>query len=110
MALEPWCFHPHQIASLTDWQIDNLYRKPQSERIKALAADGPGAPGQPGAAIDTSEDAAAGIKATIATGATPSRGQMVALFTMMGVPRGTADQMYTEQLAKWELMKAAKKG
>jgi hypothetical protein len=34
LAQEPWCFHPEQIASLTDWQIENLYAKPALERSK----------------------------------------------------------------------------
>lgn len=32
LAQEPWCFHPEQIATLTDWQIEHLYARPAVER------------------------------------------------------------------------------
>jgi hypothetical protein len=31
---EPWCFHPDQIATLTDWQIEELYARPAIKRNK----------------------------------------------------------------------------
>jgi hypothetical protein len=34
LAQEPWCWHPDQIASLTDWQIEKLYRDPALARKK----------------------------------------------------------------------------
>lgn len=34
LAQEPWCFHPEQIATLTDWQIEHLYARPAIERAK----------------------------------------------------------------------------
>ena len=34
LAQEPWCFHPNQIATLTDWQIEELYARPAIERNK----------------------------------------------------------------------------
>lgn len=32
MCQEPWCFHPDQIATLTDFQIEWLYLRPAAER------------------------------------------------------------------------------
>lgn len=42
---EPWCFHPDQIARLTDWQIEYLYFAP----ARARAAEFRRASGQAGA-------------------------------------------------------------
>lgn len=36
LAQEPWCFHPDQIARLTDWQVVNLYLKPAAKRADAM--------------------------------------------------------------------------
>lgn len=36
LSQEPWCFTPEQIASLTDWQIENLYAIPAAERSEEL--------------------------------------------------------------------------
>lgn len=36
LAQEPWCFHPGQIAMLTDWQIEHLYMRPALERANRL--------------------------------------------------------------------------
>ncbi len=39
LAQEPWCFHPNQIARLTDWQIINVYLKPAAKRAEAMRRD-----------------------------------------------------------------------
>ncbi len=36
LAQEPWCFHPSQIAELTDWQVMELYIKPAVKRADEL--------------------------------------------------------------------------
>lgn len=54
MAQEPWCFHPEQIATLTDWQVMHLYLKPAMDRAEQMRKDMekdrqkiPGSPSQP---------------------------------------------------------------
>jgi hypothetical protein len=51
MAQEPWCYHPEQIATLTDWQVMYLYLKPASDRAeemrKQMEKDRPKTPGMP---------------------------------------------------------------
>jgi hypothetical protein len=41
MAQEPWCFHPEQIATLTDWQLEYLYRQPAEERTRQMKKEQP---------------------------------------------------------------------
>ncbi len=36
LAQEPWCYHPDQIARLTDWQIVNVYLKPAASRAAEM--------------------------------------------------------------------------
>lgn len=39
---EPWCFHPDQVATLTDDQIVNRYLKPAIERSERAGVSGGG--------------------------------------------------------------------
>ncbi len=39
LAQEPWCFHPSQIAELTDWQVMELYIRPAVKRAEELKKD-----------------------------------------------------------------------
>lgn len=36
LAQEPWCYLPHQIACLTDWQVLELYLKPAAKRAEEM--------------------------------------------------------------------------
>lgn len=105
---------PWEIARLTDWQIDNLYRKPQSRRIEDVnnrtPSSGGGAssdgeryvPPVLAAAGGTTEDVAAGLKAMLARGETPPRGQMVTLYMTFGMSYPAANAAYDRHLAEWK--------
>lgn len=90
LAQEPWCFHPEQIASLTDWQIEHLYVRPAVERVQRLEAERRGG-----------QAAAASIPATSDSSPDPSqpefRGWVVAQFMAMGMSRAEAERRYEEQ-------------
>jgi hypothetical protein len=129
MALEPWCFHPDQIATLTDWQIENLYRRPQLARLEEIQRDygsaagdggagggwgaGESAPrnrdgtGGPLAHIGGTEgDAAAGLKAKIAAGEAPTKGELVTLMCAFGYKPEVAAAEADRQLAEFAQARA----
>ncbi len=39
LAQQPWCFHPEQIATLTDWQIERLYARAALQRAERWEAE-----------------------------------------------------------------------
>lgn len=54
----------------------------------------------------TPDDAAAGIKATIAKGEAPSKNSVVALYTLFGMKPADAVREYERQLAEWNQSRA----
>lgn len=42
LAQEPWCWHPDQIARVTDYQIERLYQGPAKRRAEAFDRPGGG--------------------------------------------------------------------
>lgn len=92
MGGEPWCFHPHQIADLTDFQIHNVYVKPAVERAKRESAKMQTQPQSP-----TSSAPANHVGPTVAElGATAD--EVVEFYVGMGLSVETARRMAAEQL------------
>lgn len=90
LAQEPWCFHPEQIASLTDWQIEHLFVQPAVDRFRRLEAGRSG-----------ERAAASNIPATSDAPPDPShprfRGWVIAQFMAMGMSRAEAERQYEQQ-------------
>ena len=92
LAQEPWCFDPERIATLTDWQIANLYVQPAIERAKRrqseslpdhVVRDDMPADHRPG---DPPSPDAPEFKEWV-----------IAQFMAMGMTRRTAEEKYEEQ-------------
>jgi hypothetical protein len=89
---EPWCFHPEQIATLTDWQIEHLYAKPAIERAKQIESQRKGKP-----AMRRDENAATATVQPLEPGSPEFRGWVIAQFMTMGMNRADAEKQYEEQ-------------
>lgn len=92
---EPWCFHPDQVATLTDDQILHRYLQPAIERSKAAA---PGAipPGRaPDAGVSSGPPGEPGSAAHRAA-------CISAYMNVQGLSRDRAVQQYERQLAQYE--------
>lgn len=91
LAQEPWCFHPEQIASLTDWQIEHLYARPAVERAKHYEEASGGAqrgerPVEHAQPTDTPEPGSPGF-----------RDWVIVQFMKMGMTRSAAEAQYERQ-------------
>jgi hypothetical protein len=87
LAQEPWCFHPADVAGLTDWQIENLYARPAAGRIRRLEA--PPAETQP-----TPGPPATDLPSP---GAPEFREWVISQFVLMGMTRADAVAQYEDQ-------------
>lgn len=108
---EPWCFHPDQIARLTDWQIVHLYFEPAIERSKQMEAErsratGSTVPADPQAIgkrkiYGASEPGQSGPD--YEPGTPGHRKQIIesAFMGVMGLKREQAERLYEKQLAQW---------
>lgn len=109
LAQEPWCFHPEQIAKLTDWQIAKLYLEPAWERAEKLREDVPPPPagGRPNLPPRRGGRAAA---PDYEPGTPEHREQLVtaAFMGVMGMKREQAERYYDRQLAAWQAERARK--
>lgn len=84
---EPWVYHPEQIATLTDWQIEHLYARPAVERAKASAAKQKGEP------VDDSKESDAQPE----PGTPQFRPWVINQFLKMGISHAEAVRMFEEQ-------------
>lgn len=112
LAQEPWGFHPDQIASLTDWQIVELYLRPAARRAEEFKKDLPAPPGAPraeGPRPAAPPAAAPGDGPEGEPGGELHRRQVVgqAFMGVMGMSREQAEALYEQQLAEYHRMKAA---
>lgn len=102
MGGEPWCFAPHQIALLTDYQIIHLYVLPAVQRAREMELRGKGM--DPDAAHASVREEAV----------IPPRETMVAMLTQLGLSPADADREYDRQLAEtlrmWEEQDASAGG
>jgi len=88
LAQEPWCFHPAQIAVLTDWQIEHLYARPALERAKQMKAD-------------TTSPTKATPEAEIPKAGDPKmEDYVIEQFMKMGMSRKKAKAKYDQQAKK----------
>lgn len=95
MGGEPWCFHPAQIADLTDFQIHHVYVLPAVKRARKESEKMN--PHAPTAIAGTSAKPAHHVGPTVEElGETPD--EVVELYVSMGLSRETAKRMAAEQL------------
>ena len=87
LAQEPWCYHPEQIASLTDWQIEHLYVRPVVERSKQMER----------AARGQSANESESLAVPPEPGSPEFKGWIIAQFMAMGMSRNAAEQRFKEQ-------------
>ena len=104
---EPWCFHPEQVASLTDHQIIERYvlpaarRAEEREREVAESRAAPPPAASPGAK-PVGPRPARGAAAEPEPGTPEHRAQVVGSFTsVMGMSPERAAALYERQLAEW---------
>ena len=122
LAQEPWCFHPDQIAAMTDWQIENLHARPAVERAKRFEEERVGQRRTPmddcpippltlpemGEVVGVYPDGTQRIRNTdmsvshnpgrsIKVGTTEFREWVIGQFMTMGLSRTTAEMQYEEQ-------------
>jgi hypothetical protein len=88
VAQEPWCYHPEQIASLTDWQLEFLYHQPAVERQKQLAKNLPESEGS-GESCNPADPPP--------SDSPEFREWVIAQFQAMGMSRKTAETQYEQQ-------------
>lgn len=88
MAGEPWCFTPHQIALLTDYQILNLYLLPAAQKAMEAELRAKGMDPDMARAVVTEEPQI------------PTRDTMVATLMQLGLSAEDADREYDRQLAE----------
>lgn len=101
---EPWCFHPAQVAELTDWQIVELYLKPASERADEFQRNHPTPGPAPAGGKSRPTRPAKGSSAPDYEPGTPGhRRQLVemAFMGVMGMKRDAAEAEYDRQLAMY---------
>lgn len=90
---EPWCFHPSQVADLTDHQIIEHYLKPAAERSRRAREEAEGRTPLGSRPARSEPDPEPG---------TPEhRRQIVGAFVHMGMRPEKAAERYEQQLAAW---------
>jgi hypothetical protein len=90
LAQEPWCFHPDQIARLTDWQIMNVYLRPAVKRSEQMRKEMKQAErGHMAANSITSLD-----DMSEPTTDLPPKDRVMDIAAMLGVDRAKASQGY----------------
>jgi hypothetical protein len=102
LAQEPWCFHPEQIAGLTDCQIEQLYARPAVERAERMEAERegrtlikmPGVPTMPKA--PSNSDSPSDINSP------ELREYIIGQYTGFGMSRSAAEARYEKELADWK--------
>ena len=94
LAGEPWCMRPWEIARLTDYQIDHVYRLPAIKRAQEMESH----MGQPAARPQR-----ASAPKPRSTEPPPSREKLVALIEKWGArTREQAEREADERLANWQ--------
>lgn len=97
---EPWGWHPSQIATLTDWQLEYEYLIPAEELAEQLESARKGNPPPPTRAEREAAEAEAAKPKTERK--PPSRRYMVSVMTkMFGMSLDAANLEYDRQVAEW---------
>ncbi len=104
LAQEPWCFHPEEMASLTDAQIENFYLQPAMERHERMEAEREGRlPIPPIPGVPDMPDIPNNANDTPPDLESPDlKEYVIKQYVKMGMSRDSAIKKYETELRDWQ--------